>query len=146
MKLDIQSCLIENGHLMRLYQLKTKSISDIDRRIILRNRHQAEKEGYSKTTINALEMQGIEGREGVSGRLVSCEFVGLQDVGRNGIKMRLYNITGFHPLSNSTVGMLTLIHNRIFSYDISLPRVAYEYFKEIFLLVWDKWDIFREGL
>ncbi len=141
--LNIQTALVANGHLTRLYQLKRESISPIDRRIIMRIRNAAIEAGYSQRGINSSEMWGERGGVRPSGRLIDAEFVGLQNVGRGKITMRLYNIEGFHALTGSTVGVMSLVHMGVIPRDINLLRVGYEYAKEVFLLAWDQVDILR---
>lgn len=140
MKLNIQGQLIANGHLMRDYQLKGKSISSVDRRVIMRIRREAAEAGLSQRTINSFEMWGMEGKPRATGRLIDAEFIGFQDVCRVGIKMRLYNVAGFHPLAGSTVGVMTLIHLGVAPRDIGFGRIGFEYLKEVFLGLWDLVD------
>jgi len=141
--IDLQGCLIKNGYLIRRYDLKKQSISGIDRQIILRVRDQAMKAGFSRETVNAMEMHGIQGRENVSGRLVTAEFVGIQQTWRGGLTMRLYNIEGFSPHAGSTATLRDVVHHGILPYDISIPRIAYEYAKETLLLALDWFDLAR---
>lgn len=131
--IDLQSCLIANGHLARLQQLKGQSISDTDRRIMMRIRKAALAAGFCQRTINATEMWGEQGGERPSGHIVDAEFIGMETMTR--LKTRLYNIEGFHRLSGSTVGVRDLVHNWILPRDISMIRIAWEYAKETILLI-----------
>lgn len=136
MKPTIENLLHGNGNLISAAQRKMQSLSGPDRRIIDRVRTKAIAAGYGWQFINALEMEGERGIRGSMPMPIDAEFRGLQETGIFGISTRLYNIEGDHFLNHSTVGVITLLHNKIMPLDISLPRIGFEYLKEQILMAY----------
>ncbi len=126
---EIENKLVGNGHLIREAKARGRSLPGADRNIILRVRRQAAAAGFSALSIADLEWQGELGRRGVVAPRVEAVFKGLQEVGW-ARPFRLYDIRGDHPLNNSTVAMMTLVHQWVLPKDVSIFRVALEYLNE----------------
>lgn len=131
----IEDRLIGNGLIFREARLKSQSVSNIDRKIILRVRNEAYGSGLDRRAVNALEMRGERGEFGLRAVPYESVFKGLQTI-LGPFTMRLYDIQGDHELNGSTVSLMTLVHKRIPIYDISFPRVVLEYLKEVILISW----------
>ena len=147
MKINIENRLHGNGNLIAAARRKGVSLSGPDRRIILRNRDEALRLGYIDSTIRALEVEGELGLRGHMAFPVRSRFIGKQEGGLLGLSLRLYNIEGDHTLNNSTVGVSTLLRNRIHVGDLSLLGVWREILKEQFMIaawtVSSAWQVFK---
>ena len=65
---------------------------------------------------------------------IDARFIGVQNGGPFGLSFRMYNVEGDHRLNNSTVGVSTLVWERIPVLDLSLVGVWREVAKERFIL------------
>ncbi len=147
MKRNIEDLLHANGNIISLAQRHGKSLSGPERRIILRHRDLALQAGYIDSTIKALEWEGQRGLRGHMPFPIFARFVGAQEGGPFGTKLRLYNIEGDHILNHSTVGVTTLFKNRIHIGDISLIGLWREIAKEQFIVAYwyviSAWQVFK---
>lgn len=132
----IEELLVGNGNIMRGLHTRGRSLSAGDRAIILRNRQRALDEGYTRITINALEMEGERGTRGAIGYPVSSRFRGIQETSVRGLSLRLYDIEGDHPLNGSTVTVSTLLGKGIIPTDISFFRALIEATKEVLFMAY----------
>lgn len=143
-KNNIAALLQGNGNLISAARKSYRSLSRPDRNIILRARAKALEAGFSKSTINALEMEGELGQRGIAPDPIDSVFIGLQDMSFFGLKFRLYNIEGDHPLNHSTTTTLGLLRQRIMPLDITPFQVGLEALKELLwmlcLSLWSAWD------
>lgn len=120
----IEDQLHGNGNLIEAARRATKSLSRPDRQIILRVRDRAIVAGFTDAGINALEMEGERGIRGFKAFPIEAHFIGKMGW------LRLYNIEGDHRLKGSTVGVSTLLHNRIMPIDLSFFGIVFEFIKE----------------
>lgn len=141
MNRSIEQRLHGNGNIIADAQRKGVSLSAPDRRIILRTRDQALAAGYCDSTIRALEWEGEQGLKGTMPFPIEARFIGVQEGGPFGLSFRMYNIEGDHVLNNSTVGVSTLVRERIPVLDLSIPGVWRELAKEQILF----WAWFAGG-
>lgn len=132
-RLQIEKRLIGNGHLILENRRHTRSLSRADRSIIHRVRGQALAAGISLLSINDLEMEGERGVRGLIAPAVEAEFRYLQEF-KWLAPFRMYDIQGDHPQNNSTVGVMTLIHEGILPRDIGLFHLAFQYLNELSFL------------
>ncbi len=134
---NLEQLLVGNGNLIVAARRKGKSLDRAERSIILRAREKASAAGYSRTTINALEMEGEGGRVGIGGMPIDLVFIGNQDAAFHGLTFRLYNIVGDHPLNQSTVTAGSLFMMGLFPLDLSFFGLVKEFLKEKFMdVVW----------
>lgn len=136
MKRSIENRLHGNGNIIAEAQRKGVSLSAPDRRIILRVRDQALAAGFCDSTIRALEWEGEQGMKGTMPFPVEARFIGVQEGGAFGLSFRMYNIEGDHVLNNSTVGVSTLVRERIPVLDLSFVGLWTELAKEQILFGW----------
>lgn len=111
-----------------------RSLSAPDRNILDRARTRAIVAGYGWNGINALEMEGERGVRGTFAFPISARYIGSQEGGMFGLSFRMYNIEGDHRLNNSTVGVLTLIHEGIHIGDLSRLGILRETAKELAIM------------
>lgn len=130
----VEDQLVGLGNIIEAARRKGLSLSSAERRMIDRVHGQAIEAGFSWSGINALEMEGERGLRGSMPFPIDSRFIGLQEGGPFGLKMRLYNIEGDHRLNNSTVGVSTLWRENIHVGDLSLVGVWFEVAKETFVI------------
>ena len=133
MKPTIIDLLHGNGNLIEAAHRAGRSLDAAERRRIARVRYEA-LGVMQQWSVNYYELEGERGVRGSMAMPIEARFRGNQSVGLWGLSTRLYNIEGDHLLNNSTVGVVTLVHNRIMPSDLSLHEVVCEYAKESFLL------------
>ncbi len=125
---DIRGLLVYNGHIQRIAQMKSQSLSPAQRRIILANREKAYQSGYNWSKANAVEFCGVLGEPLPSGKLVEAVFA-YEDLGAFGIKKRMYNVSGLHFDLESTLDCADLFKKKVLPNDMNYISFTYHAFK-----------------
>lgn len=133
---NLDALLRGNGNIIDAARRKGKSLDRAERSIILRVRAKAFAQGFTRTLVNAFEMEGEQGMRGTAPEPLEALFIGNQEIGLLGWSVRLYNIVGDHPLNNSTVTSLTLFRNGVTPLDIPVCAFWGEMIKEAVLLTY----------